>query len=211
MTHTFTLVLGGPDPTAPENIDRFFEAGCDDALFFVRDGLHFAEFEREAPTYLDALKTAICAIEGAVPGLLVNRVEPEELVTAAEIAERTHRSRESVRLLFMGARGQIPFPRPVAWLSDRTRLWNWHEVSAYFANDIEATASAQAQHLTNALLSLRDALSQSSLLKESSVGHKLSFLELSDLVAHAPAADKKLSHVLCSHPEEHKLTHGQSS
>ncbi len=211
MTHTFTLVLGGPDPTAPENIDRFFEAGCDDALFFVRDGLHFVEFEREAPTYLDALKTAICAIEGAVPGLLVNRVEPEELVTAAEIAERTHRSRESVRLLFTGARGQIPFPRPVAWLSDRTRLWNWHEVCAYFANDIEAIAAAQALHLTNALLSLRDALSQSSLLKESSVGQKLSFLELSDLVAHAPAADKKLSHVLCSHPEEHKLTRGQSS
>jgi hypothetical protein len=85
VTHTFTLVLGGPDPTAPENIDRFFEAGCDDALFFVRDGLHFAEFEREAPTYLDALKTAICAIEGAVPGLLVNRVEsPNERTAVAK-------------------------------------------------------------------------------------------------------------------------------
>jgi len=200
MIHTFTLILSGPDPTVSKNVDRLFEAGCDDALFGIRDGLHFAEFEREAPTFFDSLKSAICAMEGAIPGLLVSRVEPEELVTAAEIAERTHRSRESVRLLFTGARGQARFPSPVAWLSDRTRLWNWHEVCAYFANDAQATEAAQVQHLINALLSLRDALTHSFSANDSAHGHALSFLELCDLIAHAPRTNQTLSDLFCSHP-----------
>lgn len=203
MMHTFTLILSGPDPTAPENLDRLFEAGCDDALFGVRDGVYFAEFEREAPNYADALKSAISAIEGAVPGLLVSRVEPEELVTAAEIAERTHRSRESIRLLFTGARGRTQFPSPVAWLSDRTRLWNWHEVCAYFSKDAGATEAAQVQHMTNALLALRGVLSHSTMAQNSSAGPVLSFVEFSDLIAHASTANSELAHLFCSHPTEH--------
>jgi predicted DNA-binding transcriptional regulator AlpA len=132
MKYTFTLVLDGPNPLADENLDRLYEAGCDDATFGERDGVFIADFDREAASFSDALLSAIRDIEYAVPGLRVVRVEPEDLVTASEIAARTGRSRESVRLLFEGRRGAGEFPRPVAWLADRTRLWRWSEVCQWF-------------------------------------------------------------------------------
>jgi hypothetical protein len=76
MMHTFTLILNGPDPNAPENLDRLFDAGCDDAVFGSRDGLFVADFERDAATFPEAVRSAIDAVETAVPGLQVTRVEP---------------------------------------------------------------------------------------------------------------------------------------
>jgi len=159
MNHTFTLVLTGPDPNEPANLDRLFEAGCDDATFGARDGVFIADFDREAPSFSHALTSAIADVEGAVHGLQVHRVEPEELVTASEIATRTKRSRESIRQLFGGTRGVGGFPRPTAWLSDRTRLWHWSEVSRWFSTRLnEKVGSADDAELlgvANAILTLR--------------------------------------------------------
>jgi predicted DNA-binding transcriptional regulator AlpA len=156
----FTLILEGPDPTTPANLDRLFEAGCDDATFGARDGVFVAEFDRESPSLGQALAEALTTIEATIPGLRVVRVEPEELVTAAEIASRTNRSRENVRQFFEGIRGEGDFPRPTAWLSDRTRLWHWAEVSQWFSSRLEARAEtldedANLLGVTNALLTLR--------------------------------------------------------
>jgi hypothetical protein len=153
--YTFTLILSGPNPSDPENLDRLFEAGCDDAVFGTRDGVYTADFEREGETLWEALMSAIGAVENAVPGLEVTRAEPEVLVTASEIAARTGRSRESIRQLFTGMRGSGTFPQPAAWLSDRTRLWNWHEVSAFFESDSDALATAEALEAVNAFLKVR--------------------------------------------------------
>ena len=90
-----------------------------------------------------------------MPGLEVARVEPEVLVTASEIAARTGRSRESIRQLFTGMRGSGTFPQPAAWLSDRTRLWNWREVSAFFEHDRDALETAEALEAVNAFLKVR--------------------------------------------------------
>lgn len=128
---TFTLLLRGANPL--EHLDALFEAGCGDAIFGEREGTYFAEFDREAPSLADAIASAIDQVEGAVPGLKVVRVEPDELVNAAAIATRTGRSRESIRLLIDHRRGPGDFPAPVGWLSPKTRLWRWSDVACWFA------------------------------------------------------------------------------
>lgn len=127
----FTLVLDGP-PLDEELLDRLFESGCDDASFGVRGGFSVADFDREAPNFATALISAILDAE-SVDGLRVLRVEPDDFVTAATIAERTGRSRESIRLLAKGERGPGGFPQPVSWLDGKQNVWQWSAVSEWFA------------------------------------------------------------------------------
>jgi len=62
-------------------IDALVEAGCDDATFLTKDALTFAAFSREAGTLLEAVVSAIEALESV--GLRVLRVDPDELVWAS--------------------------------------------------------------------------------------------------------------------------------
>lgn len=125
----FTVVMAG-DPEDAASIDALFEAGCDDATFGTVDGVGYGDFVREAPTFAAAVHSAIDRVE-SVPGLRVLRVEPDDLVTMNEIAQRMGRSRESVRLLITGQRGPGRFPAPVSHLKARSRLWRWSEVTAW--------------------------------------------------------------------------------
>ncbi|MEO8323688.1 MAG: hypothetical protein ABI571_06075, partial [Actinomycetota bacterium] len=113
-----------------------FEAGCDDATFGVVDGVQFAEFNREAGSYGQALASAIAAIQRTIKGARVVQVL-DDLVTISDIAERLERSRESIRLLIAGKRGPGYFPSPVSFLRTRNRLWRWTDVSRWFATRYE--------------------------------------------------------------------------
>lgn len=62
-THTFTLIVDGPDLQAGELIDDVFEAGCDDAMLGRADGVQFADFDREADTLEDAIQSAVAELE----------------------------------------------------------------------------------------------------------------------------------------------------
>lgn len=130
QTYNFTLVLRGAGPL--EHLDALFEAGCHDATFGEREGSYYAEFDREASDLADAVESAIAQVEGAVPGLDVIRIEPDELVSTAAIAERTGRTRESIRLLAEHRRGPGNFPPPLGWVNARTRLWRWSDVADWF-------------------------------------------------------------------------------
>lgn len=155
--HTFTLILGGP---VEDHLDQLFEAGCDDATFSQIDGVAFADFDREAKTFVAAVISAIHEIT-SVPGLRVMRLEPDDLVTAAEIAERLGRTRESVRLLISGQRGAGDFPAPVSHARRRNRLWRWSDVVAWSApDDPEAIAVARLVAAVNAKLALSRLASQ---------------------------------------------------
>ena len=112
-------------------IDALVEAGCDDATISTRDGLTFAAFDREAGTLLEAVVSAIEALESV--GFRVLRVDPDELVWASEIASRTGRSRQSIDQLVKGQRGPGGFPAPASHAT-RNPLWRWSEVEAWFAN-----------------------------------------------------------------------------
>ncbi|MGO9898142.1 MAG: helix-turn-helix transcriptional regulator [Solirubrobacteraceae bacterium] len=125
--HTFTLMIRGP---VEDQLDRLYDVGCDDATFGEVDGVQYAEFSREAANFTHAVASAIRDVE-SVDGLRVIHVEPEDLVTAAEIAERLGRSRESIRLLIAGERGDGDFPAPVSHLRARNRLWRWSDVAEW--------------------------------------------------------------------------------
>lgn len=83
---SFTLLLEGPSVFEPAILQALLEAGCDDALFGERNGVQYADFERDAGTYVDAVTSAIRDIESTVSGLCVTRLEPEEQVGVDDIA-----------------------------------------------------------------------------------------------------------------------------
>jgi len=95
-TYIFTLFVQGADVLNDDSLDALFEAGCDDATFGARDGAQYGEFDREATSFGAALSSAIHAMTSALPGLEIVRVEPDDLVSMATIAERSGRSRESM-------------------------------------------------------------------------------------------------------------------
>lgn len=151
-TYQFTLVIDGD---VEGHLDELFEVGCDDASFGEVDGVPFVDFSREATGLAQAVSSAIAGVE-KVDGLRVARVEPDDLVTIAEIAGRLGRTRESVRLLVTGARGPGDFPAPLTHLRTRSRLWRWSDVAAW-ASQLGPDEAAHARFLAalNAALELR--------------------------------------------------------
>lgn len=145
----FTLVISGD--LADESVAQaLFEGGCDDATFGIDDGIGYGEFFREASTLSEAVFAAIVQIE-SVPKLRVLHIEPDDIVTMADIADRLERTRESVRLLIAGRRGKGGFPAPISHAQDRGRLWRWSDVAAWVSDsspeemeDIEFTAALNA-------------------------------------------------------------------
>lgn len=77
MIHSFAVVIEGADLTSAASVDAdaLFEAGCDDALLISSNGVQQAVFDREAPTFADAVASAIDAIETSIPGARVVAVE----------------------------------------------------------------------------------------------------------------------------------------
>lgn len=136
-THQFTLIVEGPDLQEPASVEALYEAGCDDATVGRIGGVQYLDFDREAPSFGDAVTSAFRDVESAVPGTLVLQLESEDLLTMAEIAQRVGRTRESIRLLIAGERGPGGFPAPATHFRERQRMWRWGEVATWFASDLE--------------------------------------------------------------------------
>ncbi|MBI4544986.1 MAG: hypothetical protein HY703_07325 [Gemmatimonadetes bacterium] len=133
ISHQFALIVAGPDLQDEANLNALFDAGCDDATVGKVGAVQYLDFDREAKSFADAVFTATEAIEGAGLAARVVHLEPDDLVTMSEIAERTGRTRESVRLLIGGKRGPGGFPAPATHFKTRQRMWRWQEVAAWFA------------------------------------------------------------------------------
>ena len=123
--HRFMLIVEGPDLQDGVHVDALFEAGCDDATVGRVGATQYLDFDREAETLANAVFEAAEAIEAAVPEARVVHLGPDDLVTMSDIAERTGRTRESVRLLINGERGPGGFPAPATHLKSRNRMWEW--------------------------------------------------------------------------------------
>jgi len=161
--YEFTLLVEGADLQTDQAQDALFEAGCDDSTIGMIAGVQHLHFDREASSLAEALVSAITAVEQAVPGVRVVRVAPDEYVTLAEIAVRTGRTRESVRLLATGDRGPGDFPPPAARAEQRVKLWRWAEVARWFASRLGASVPGSpdpALSAVNGLLQARSALAQ---------------------------------------------------
>jgi MoaA/NifB/PqqE/SkfB family radical SAM enzyme len=148
-TYTFTLVIDG-DAGTDERIDALFEAGCDDATFSHGSMISYGDFDRVADGLLGAILSAVEAVE-SVEGLTVRRVDEDDLVTVAEIADRLNRSRQSVNQLISGDRGDGTFPQPLGRTRGHGRIWSWSEVAEWAGADYDAEASAVLQAINGAL------------------------------------------------------------
>lgn len=155
--HVFRLVVA--EPIDDEGANRIYEAGVDDGYPETGPKGHSIGFEREATSLREAILSAIKQVERA--GFSVLRVEPDDLVSGADIAERTGRSRQSISAFINGSRGPGDWPRPVAG-NVRSPLWRWSDIQAWFegydgSQDVNQ-AEASLIAATNELLAARNAL-----------------------------------------------------
>ena len=80
-THSFTLILSELSRLTDKLENTLFEAGCSDALLGTQDGRVYLDFDREAPSFAEAVSTAIRDVNKA--GYQVARIEPDEELEAA--------------------------------------------------------------------------------------------------------------------------------
>ncbi|MEE8368962.1 MAG: DNA-binding protein [Thermoanaerobaculia bacterium] len=149
-THQFTLIVEGPDLQTDASADALYDEGCDDALVGRLDGVQFLDFDREAPTLREAVLSAVDDAE-RVEGVEVVRLADAGLVSMADIANRTSRTRESVRLLIAGDRGPGGFPPPVTDPRSRYRLWRWTEVERWLTIHFRDDLAQPEDHILEAI------------------------------------------------------------
>ena len=127
--------MDGPSELDTNLEDALYEAVCDDATFSISNGRLYAEFSRTAPSLKDAILGAIQDIRKARKGITVLRVDDCDLVTAAEIARRSGRSRQLVHQYITGERGAGDFPPPICRLEGNSPYWEWCSASYWLAQN----------------------------------------------------------------------------
>jgi predicted DNA-binding transcriptional regulator AlpA len=127
--HEFSVIATGLDPTDPAFERRFFEAGCEDAMVSFQRGHIIVDFAREAVSIIDALHSAQRDVERA--GAVVERIEPDPLVSLSDMAERTGMTRQAITNYASGQRRE-DFPAPIARVTSTSPLWDWAEAAAWF-------------------------------------------------------------------------------
>lgn len=126
--YEFTLIASGIDAHADDFEDRFFESGCGDATISLQKGAIIVEFTREAKNFVHAVVSAVHDV--LTTGARVERIEPDHLVSLADIAQRTGLSRAACTLFAKGERGN-DFPMPIVRVTTESPLWDWVEVSSW--------------------------------------------------------------------------------
>jgi hypothetical protein len=81
QTHSFTLILSGLSSLTSQLENAIFEAGCSDALLGARDGVVYLDFDRDAPSFGEAVSSAIQDVKKA--GYEVAGIEQDEELEAA--------------------------------------------------------------------------------------------------------------------------------
>ena len=104
-TYNFSLLISPPTVDEETAADRLYAGGCDDGLFSVSGGIYEVEFDREASSLVDAVRSAMSDVNEAEIGARVVRVVPDDLVNANVIAERSGKTRQAVSLWIRGERG----------------------------------------------------------------------------------------------------------
>lgn len=157
-TFEFTLRLNRE--ITDDEIDALYEAGLDDAAIETGPLGAMATFDREAPSLVAAIVSAVHDIE-KVDGLLAAGLVHDEEVTIADIAKRLDRSPESVRLLARGRRGPGGFPHPRHITPGGEQIWDWLSVAGWVVEHLpQAHISRPVRALVTAdrVIAAREAL-----------------------------------------------------
>ena len=137
-THSFTLVVEGPDFT-DEDVANHIYTTLDDVIVRRASGWNLIDVDREADSYGHALFSAMNDLRQVAPDVRIVGVLPEGFLTVQDIVERTGLSRAYVRLLVEGGRGPGQFPAPAVQASGRSRLWRFRDVAVWFAEHLDNT------------------------------------------------------------------------
>jgi len=134
----FALVLAPLERALHQVEDALFESGCDDAILRFHGNTPVLEFDRESVSLQDAIVSALHnAVDAGVDPL---RIEPDDLVSAAEISRRAGVTREAVRLWADGLRGDgFPSPRAIV---GKSKVWSWLHVAKWLAHSRKLPGSA---------------------------------------------------------------------
>jgi predicted DNA-binding transcriptional regulator AlpA len=165
-TFEFSIVASGLDPEAEAFADRFFNAGSDDATLSFQKGHIILDFGREAESIDAAISSAVKCVTAA--GARVDRIEPDPLVSLADIASRTGMSRAAMTQYSKGQRGK-DFPPPVARVTSDSPLWDWASVARWlFRNgkiSRDVAIEAEIVRAANAAIESREPKLRESLQK----------------------------------------------
>lgn len=118
-----------------DDLDCMFEV-LPDAVPSSIGGLDTVAAPVEAPDSEAACMNLAGVLAETFPSITIVRVDPD-FVSISDIAERTGRSRESVRLLVEGKRGPGSFPAPTGIIGDGSRFWSWAIVVDWFASHMK--------------------------------------------------------------------------
>lgn len=140
-TFNVSLVLDNIEFT-DEHLDRIFEA-LPDAVPANVGGLMTLTAPVEAPNAEAAAFHLVEVVSEVLPYAIAIRLD-QDLVSIPDIAERTGRSRESIRLLVEGKRGPGAFPLPVGTVGDGIRVWPWASILGWFLNELGEDLGEQA-------------------------------------------------------------------
>lgn len=128
---TYAFRIRMRDALEDADEDRLYDAFDEEHSVETGPKGHWVGFERPAKSFLDAIVEALKqVIDMGFEPLAVE----DELVSIADIAERTGRTRQSVSMLVAGQRGGGGFPASVAG-NVRSPLWHWADVASWFESD----------------------------------------------------------------------------
>jgi predicted DNA-binding transcriptional regulator AlpA len=131
--HTFTIRFLVPGRTLEDLSIDLYDLIDDASLEGPdHDGSFLYEFDRHASCLSDALSMALSELRSHLPEVTVIRVHEYDLLTLGDIAGRSGRTTESVRLLMHGKRGPGAFPPAAGDLGGRSKVWRLAEVAQWF-------------------------------------------------------------------------------
>jgi hypothetical protein len=168
---TFQLFCLDVDTADERFLDRLYEAGCSDATVFFKDGYVCLSFARRAQSAERAVVTAIRDFERAGIGGVVERVEPDDLASLAEIAKRIGVTRASLQKYARGAsKVGRDFPGPVQNLSSpRRELFSTAEIMRWMLSRRRACIPAESLELFQAVANTNRALAVAKAQKDEAV------------------------------------------
>ena len=127
-TFEFTIIATGLDPEANNFESRFYDGACNDASVSFQKGHILLDFARDADSLEQAISTAVLDAQEA--GATVERIEPDPLVSLADIASRADMSRGAMTNYVQGLR-QVGFPPPRLRVTTKSPMWDWADVAIW--------------------------------------------------------------------------------
>ena len=91
----------------------------------------------KGPQKVNEIGRRVALTSGAIT-TAVDRVEPDPLVSLADIAERAGLTRAAITNYFKGSRGKN-FPPPVAKVTSDSPLWDWADVAYWMASNAKVS------------------------------------------------------------------------